>query len=100
MKICYLADAASIHTQKWAIHFASKGNEVHIISFRNADIQGAKVHFLKNHGFISISPVASLLSKAGYILWTRKIKRLVKEINPDILHAHWATSYGLLAALS
>ena len=100
MKICYLADAESIHTQKWAIHFASKGNEVHIISFRKADIQNVKVHFLDTHGFISISPVASFLSKAGYILWTRKIKQLVNKINPDILHAHWATSYGLLAALT
>ena len=100
MKICYLADAGSIHTQKWAKHFASKGNEVHIISFRNADIQNVEVHFLNVHGFISISPVASLLSRAGYILWARKIKRLVNKINPDILHAHWATSYGLLAALT
>ncbi|MCH7818930.1 MAG: glycosyltransferase [Candidatus Marinimicrobia bacterium] len=100
MKICYLADAASIHTQKWAKHFASKGNEVHIISFRNADIQNVKVHFFDTHGFISISPIASFLSKAGYILWTRKIKQLVNKINPDILHAHWATSYGLLAALT
>ena len=100
MKICYLADAGSIHVQKWGRYFVQGGHEVHIISFRNADIPGAKVHFLNNHGFISISPVASLLSRSGYILWTRKIKRLVNKINPDILHAHWATSYGLLAALT
>ena len=100
MRLCSLSDAASIHTQKWAKHFASKGNEVHIISFRNADIQNVKVHFFDTHGFISISPIASFLSKAGYILWTRKIKQLVNKINPDILHAHWATSYGLLAALT
>ena len=25
MKICYLADAADIHTQKWAKYFADKG---------------------------------------------------------------------------
>ena len=100
MKICYLADAGSVHVQKWARHFAERGNEVHVISFRNADIAGTEVHFLNPHGLISISPVASLMSKAGYLLWTGKIKRLLKKINSDIIHAHWATSYGLLAALS
>lgn len=100
MTICYLADAGSVHVQKWIRYFTGRGNEVHLISFRNADIKDAHVHFLNPHGFVSINPVASLLSKMGYLLWTRKIKRLIKKINPDILHAHWATSYGLVGALS
>ena len=100
MKICYLADAASVHTQKWAIHFASKGNEIHIISFRDADIAGVNVHFIDSFGLINTSPSASIFSKFGYVLWSNHIKKIIKNINPDILHAHWATSYGLLAALS
>jgi len=30
MKICYFADAQSIHTQRWVKHFAEKGHEVHL----------------------------------------------------------------------
>ena len=100
MVICYLADAGSIHTQKWAIHFASKGNEVHIISFRNADIDGVNVHHIDSSRSINASPSASIFSKFGYILSSKHIKKLIKRINPGILHAHWATSYGFLAALS
>jgi len=100
MKICFLADAASIHTQKWAIHFASKGNEVHIISFRDADINGVNVHHIDSSESIDTNPSASIFSKFGYVLSSNHIKKLIKRINPAILHAHWATSYGFLAALS
>lgn len=100
MVICYLADAGSIHTQKWVRYFSDKGNEIHIISFRDARIAGVQVHYIKSLGTISISPTASLISKIGYLLWIGKIRRLITKIHPDILHAHWATSYGLLAAIS
>ena len=100
MKICYLADAGSIHTQKWAIHFASKGNEIHIISFRDAEIDGVIVHHFDSSGTINISPSASIFEKIRYLFWVKRVKDLILKIKPDILHAHWATSYGLLAALS
>ena len=100
MKICFLADAGSIHVQKWAQYFSDEGNEVHIISFREAQIKGVRIHYINPHRIISISPVASFISKIGYLFWARRIRRLIKKISPDILHAHWATSYGLLGALS
>ena len=34
MKICYLADAGSIHTQRWIKYFADNGHEVYLISPR------------------------------------------------------------------
>jgi len=100
MKICFLADAGSIHVQKWARYFSAEGNEVHIISFRKVQIRGVQVHYINSHGTISISPVASFISKIGYLFWIGKVRRLIKKIRPDILHAHWATSYGLIGALS
>ena len=100
MKICFLADAGSIHTQKWAKHFASRGNEVHVISFRDGDIDGVKVQFIESPIAINTGPTASIFSKFGYVLWSKHINKLINRINPDILHAHWATSYGFLAALS
>ncbi len=100
MKLCFLADARSVHVQKWAQYFSDERNEVHIISFRDARIPGVQVHYINSHGTISISPIVSFFSKIGYLLWIGKIRRLIKKIRPDILHAHWATSYGLLGALS
>ena len=88
VKICFLADAQSIHTRKWAQYFSGIYNEIHIISMRKTDYiyeSNVYVHVLKN-----ISE-----NKLSYFLLIKDIKKLVKEINPDILHSHYATSYGL-----
>jgi len=34
MRICYVADDASIHTQRWVNYFAQKGHEVHLICWK------------------------------------------------------------------
>ncbi len=104
MRICYLADAKSPHTQKWVSHFAAEGHEVHVISFRGHDIQDATVHHVPPP-FID-SEVELLhagrgrLQKAAYFLCARTVKRLIKEIQPDVLHAFLATSYGFVGATS
>jgi glycosyltransferase involved in cell wall biosynthesis len=89
MRICYLADAPSVHTQKWVRFFAERGNDVHVVSFRPATIAGVQVYH-----------VSAPLGKLGYLLAASRIRKLVRRIAPDILHAHHATSYGLVGALS
>lgn len=89
--ICYLANAASIHTQRWATHFAERGDDVHVISFSPGSIPGVHVHLA-----VPLIPIKQI----GYPLQLPKIKRLLKKIRPDILNAHYATSYGLLGALT
>jgi glycosyltransferase involved in cell wall biosynthesis len=89
MRICYLADALNVHTQKWARFFTERGNDVHVISFRPAAIAGVQVHHV-------IAP----LGKLGYLLGASRVRKLVRRIAPDILHAQHATSYGLVGAMS
>ncbi|MFL0246908.1 glycosyltransferase [Candidatus Clostridium stratigraminis] len=98
MKICYLSDANSIHTKKWCDFFKRKGYDVHVISLNSGEIEGVSVHSCH----IELAKVrnGSLYSKLNYITYVSKIKKLIAEIKPDILHAHYATSYGLLGALS
>jgi glycosyltransferase involved in cell wall biosynthesis len=93
LRICYLANASSVHTNKWARFFVSRKHEIHVISFENAQIQGTAVHVLK-------LPV--LVKNATYplkIASVYRIQALVKKIKPDILHAHFVTNYGLFGAL-
>src|SRR5690606_14490213 len=40
------------------------------------------------------------LSKLNYLKAYRQVKRIIREFKPDILHAHYASSYGLIGALS
>lgn len=95
MKICYLSDANSIHTKKWCQFFKTKGYDIHVISLNDGEIDGVTVHSLK----IQLENVrnGSFMSKLQYLTYTGKVRALVNEIKPDILHAHYATSYAFLA---
>ncbi|WP_127836460.1 glycosyltransferase family 4 protein [Clostridium prolinivorans] len=97
MKICYLADAGSIHTQKLCKYFAKKGYEITVISLSPGNIDGVKVYNLG----LNINDIKqnSILHKTKYITCIFKIINIVKKIKPDILHAHYASSYGLLGSL-
>lgn len=97
MKICLLSDAVSVHTKKWAEHFAEEGHSVHVLSFRKADINGVVVHHL---GVGDNRCNSQILSKLKYLKSFFHIRSLLHKLKPDILHAHYATSYGLLGALT
>ncbi len=99
MRICYLANANSIHTQRWVKYFASHGHEVHLISqmpFGGNNIENIKLYVLRR--FSPRIPIISLL--VNLLFNVIQVKRWVREIKPDILHAHYITTYGFLGALS
>lgn len=91
MKICYLANAGSIHTQRWAKHFTTRGHEVTVVSFQSGEIERVRTICLSSA--ISVSPF-------NIVRLFPQMRRIIREINPDILHAHYATSYGLTGALT
>jgi len=47
VRICYLANASSVHTHRWVRYFVERGHEIHVISFENAHIEGTTVNVLK-----------------------------------------------------
>lgn len=98
MKICYLADINSAHTHKWLNYFKNKGYEIHVISLGNGKYEGVTVHCLDVTD--NVMKKASDKNKLQYFKKVKRVKELVNEIKPDILHAHYATSYGLLGALA
>ena len=91
MKICYLSSAISVHTHRWARHFARQGYQVTVVSFHPGRLEGVQVFQL---------PTPFSRSQANVLLNLGKVRGLVQEINPDILHAHVVTSYGLAGALT
>lgn len=96
MKICFIAPAESYHTVKWSKWFYDHGHDIHVISFVNSVIEGITVHSLD----ADIDAHGSDFSKLKYLHYARKIKRIVKQIKPDVINVHYATSYGTAAALS
>ena len=89
-KILYVSNAQSIHTKRWAEHYRDLGVEVHVASFLNAEIPGVAVHLLPTYG----------LGRIGYFLAIPALRKLRREITPDVVHAQFVTSYGFLAAFA
>ncbi|MBV7274195.1 glycosyltransferase [Clostridiaceae bacterium UIB06] len=92
-KICFLADADSIHTRKWVDFFSSDGNEIYLISMR-----ATAYKYSENVKLIVVEP--PFKSKLSYLFIIKHIRKLIGDIKPDILHSHYATSYGLYGRMS
>lgn len=92
-KLCILADADSIHTQKWLDYFSTLNYDIHLISMRESDYK-----YKENVKTYVIKPMYK--NKSSYIFLSLKVRKLVKKINPDILHSYYASSYGFFGAVS
>ncbi|MFC2993686.1 glycosyltransferase [Acinetobacter sichuanensis] len=90
MKLILLSSANSIHTAQWAVNLKKLGEEVIVVSQQKADIS-----------FPSDIPVYYLPYKGqmGYFLNVFALKKIIQEVQPDILHAHYASGYGTTARL-
>lgn len=101
MKILLLADTHSQHTEKWALGLADKNFKIGLFSFNKTSYEWY------NHSNITvffepeqqINP-DSILTKLAYLKYVKILKEIISHFQPDILHAHYATSYGLIGALS
>ena len=100
VKICFLADGHSVHTKKWLAFFSGRGYVVHLISFRPSGIPEVNEHLLQWSLPVPISQTTPGYLKVRYLFSLSTVRRLIRQISPGILHAHWATSYGLLGACS
>ena len=93
MKILFTGDASSIHIKKWIDYFLQRKYEIEVISFLPAKIEGAKVHW------INAGRVSPYKTNIKYLLKLPKIAKLKSKIKPDIVIAHYATSYGFISSL-
>ena len=95
MKICYLADAESIHTQRWVQYFADQGHQVHLISKNPcAQLKGIKQHHLKR------LHESEAFSAVNLLVILPQVKSIIKKVAPDILHSHFVLDYGSYGAMS
>jgi glycosyltransferase involved in cell wall biosynthesis len=98
LKICYLADARSGHTRRWVEYFA-KEHEIDLITFSYTKKEDT---FVPEEVYIKMGVRVHKVSKPmPFLLFAPfKIRRLIKKIKPDIVHAHYVTQYGFCGAIS
>lgn len=101
-KVLILADASCIHTQRWVNAIVNNGFDTFVFSLTKCDVKyyNERVH-LFDYGYDrkDTNIYGANWSKIRYLNALSVVKKLIKEIHPDLLHAHYASSYGLLGAL-
>lgn len=87
-----LADAGSVHTQRWVQAFVVRGLEVAVWSERDWPEAPAGVKVIRlpaaRRGRVNLGPVSV------------SIRRDLKRYRPDVVHAHYVSRYGLYGALA
>lgn len=98
MKLLILSDAAAPHTRRWANWFAANGNEVHVITFNNQldpGFSGVAIHTIWKDKLSTA--FHSRLVRSLRILF--RLRKLIKEIRPDVIHSHSMGSYAWVATV-
>jgi len=103
MRICYIADINSIHTQRIVHYYSNGGHKVDVLSLNKPEY--SKIGNKKRFNIHYIGPLGKgwklspkfILNQIKII---RRVKKLLKKLNPDILHAFFITDHGLYGALS
>src|SRR3989442_2272695 len=114
MRICMMGNADRIHVQGGARHFSQRGFDGSLLSYHQPRVTfggNPSVHFVRARepgarragtrsaaamgrfpGMLRLVTAARLRAAGFY--------RELTRINPDVVHAHYVSDYGFLAALS
>lgn len=105
MRVLLLSNPESSHTIKWIRALANNDVEVYLLSLNPlnknflSELQNIRHKNIGlNRKFVSQTPGS--FSKIVYLKIFPQIKKVIKEFKPDIIHSHYASSYGVLGALS
>lgn len=105
MKLFIMSDAGNVHTQRWVTSLAARGVEIVLFSLSDAglsfyeEIPNVKCLSFSYNLLTKKKCGGNSLSKLKYLKTVSFIRKAIKSFNPDIIHAHFASSYGLLGAL-
>ena len=76
MRVCFISEAKSCHTQRWTRGLAQAGLDVHLISDYKADISGVELHHVPIY---SPNPLEQMVNNI-------RIKRLLRELDAEVIH--------------
>lgn len=104
MKVLIISDAQSVHTQRWVSSLQEKGVEVLLYSIKPYLDDFYSSRNIKCFFFDLFLYKRNRSGLKGalkcHFQAVKHLKQVLKEEKPDILHAHYATSYSLIAAMS
>ncbi len=102
MKILVMADGHSIHTEKWIYGLSLKDElDIYLLTMnpegiREGIVNNARVkHIYK----VYANNVSADGSNYGYLKNILRIRKIVKDLAPDVISTVYLTSYGFIGAL-
>lgn len=105
MKILYLSEILGPHDYRFLSTLVSRGYEVTLVAYRRSledDSQEARKYDVRNIPGLKIIHRPHL-AENSYLNFLKRIidfRRIIKEERPDVIHAGWIQTSGLLAAMS
>jgi L-malate glycosyltransferase len=98
LRILHLGDLASPHLRRIVTGMDERGVVQHVFTLSPCGEEWTdRPHIsVERH---STGSVGSDVSKLRYLLAVPAVRKAIARFRPDVVHAHYATSYGLLGAL-
>jgi glycosyltransferase involved in cell wall biosynthesis len=94
LRLCYIANPNSIHTRRWVQYFAQRGHEVHLIGEHALEKAfSAPVIFYDLAARYNVR-------RLRFVTRSLAVRRILREVRPDLLHAHQVAGAGWLGAAS
>lgn len=95
MKLLFLADGTRTYTQKIIEYFIDKGYEIELITVKPVKCKGIRITVIP--GCLDSD---GELKRFWYMRSAWRVRKMIRRIKPDILHALYVTNYGFLGAFS
>lgn len=95
MRICFISTGKFSHISPYLDYFKQAGHDVHFVCLSPSPERDVATY---NMGFGNT--YSRTQGKWKYPLSMLRVRKLIRKIKPDIIHAHYATSGGLAALVS
>lgn len=89
MRIAYLSIGGHIHTTRWIEYFVRKGHEAFLLTVQPHPVPNVEVIDIRTR----FGP-----KPFRYAVSLVKVRRILRRIDPDLLHTHFLTGYGYWGA--
>jgi L-malate glycosyltransferase len=105
LRLFWLADVNTAHTERWVNALAERGHEILLFSLTDVEFGGLRAQSRVRLESAKLSTGLAYSAEGGarkllYATALPKVLGLARRFRPHVSHAHYASSYGVLAMLA